>query len=150
VAKRKPTILVLNGPNLNLLGTREPAVYGTRTLADVEAACRRAGAAAGVAVAVRQSSHEGQLIDWIHEARGKARAIVINAGGLTHTSIALMDALAGVGLPVIEVHLSNIHRREVFRHHSYVALAAQGSICGLGVLGYELAIAAAARLIAEA
>lgn len=150
MARRKPDILVLNGPNLNLLGTREPAVYGTTTLADIEALCRSAAKRLGVTVSLRQSNHEGALIDWIHEARGRSDAIVVNAGGLTHTSVALMDALTAAGLPVIEVHLSNIHRREPFRHHSYVALAARGSICGLGAHGYELALEAAARLIAEA
>ncbi|MEX2650119.1 MAG: type II 3-dehydroquinate dehydratase [Alphaproteobacteria bacterium] len=150
MAKRKPTIFVLNGPNLNLLGTREPEVYGTQTLEDVERACARAARDLGVAVDFRQTNHEGALIDWVHEARGKAGAIVINAGGLTHTSVALMDALAGVGVPVVEVHLSNVHRREPFRHRSFVALAARGSICGFGVHGYELALAAAARLVAKA
>jgi len=150
VAKRQPHILVLNGPNLNLLGTREPAVYGTTTLADIEALCRATAKTLGVAVEVRQSNHEGQLIDWIHAARGKAHAIVINAGALTHTSVALMDALTGVTLPVVEVHLSNIFKRESFRHHSYVALAARGSICGFGPHGYVLALEAAARLATEA
>lgn len=150
MAKRKPTVYVLNGPNLNLLGVREPDVYGTTTLADVEVVCRTAAKDLGLALVARQTNDEGELIGWVHEARERAEAIVINAGGLTHTSIALMDALAAVGLPVVEVHLSNIHRREAFRRHSYVALAAKGSICGFGVHGYELALAAAARLIAAA
>lgn len=150
MAKRKPTVYVLNGPNLNLLGVREPDVYGTTTLADVEVVCRKAAKDLGLALVARQTNDEGELIGWVHEARERADAIVINAGGLTHTSIALMDALAAVGLPVVEVHLSNIHRREAFRRHSYVALAAKGSICGFGVHGYELALAAAARLIAAA
>ncbi|MGH6720257.1 MAG: type II 3-dehydroquinate dehydratase [Alphaproteobacteria bacterium] len=148
MAKRTSTVYVLNGPNLNLLGDREPEVYGTTTLADIEALCARAAKGLGLAVVARQTNHEGQLIDWVHEAGRRAAAIVINAGGLTHTSVALMDALAAVALPVVEVHLSNIHRREPFRHHSYVARAAAGSICGFGAHGYELALAAAARLIA--
>lgn len=141
------TILVLNGPNLNLLGTRQPDVYGRDTLADVEALCRGAAKELGLAVEVRQTNAEGQLIDWVHAARGTAAGIVINAGGLTHTSIALMDALTAVELPVVEVHLSNIHQREDFRHHSYVALAAKGSICGFGSQGYELALRAMKRLV---
>jgi 3-dehydroquinate dehydratase-2 len=148
VAKRTPTVYVLNGPNLNLLGHREPEVYGRATLADIEALCAKAAKRLGLAVVARQTNHEGQLIDWVHEARDRAAAIVINAGGLTHTSIALMDALAAAGVPVVEVHLSNVHRREPFRHHSYVARAATGSICGFGAHGYELALGAAARLIA--
>jgi 3-dehydroquinate dehydratase-2 len=148
LAAKRPLVLVLNGPNLNLLGTREPEVYGRETHADLAALCARAAKGLGLAVEVRQSNHEGALIDWIHAARGKARGIVINPGGLTHTSVALMDALAAVALPTIEVHLSNIHRRESFRRHSYVAQAATGSICGLGLHGYELALAALARRIA--
>jgi 3-dehydroquinate dehydratase-2 len=141
----RPTILILNGPNLNLLGSREPALYGTATLADVEAASVAAGAALGIAVECRQSNHEGVLIDWIHAARGTVSGIVINPGGLSHTSVALMDALIAADLPVIEVHLSNIHRREAFRHHSYISKAALGVIVGLGGHGYELAVAALGR-----
>jgi 3-dehydroquinate dehydratase II len=141
------TIHVLNGPNLNLLGVREPAVYGRETLADVQAACEAAAAGLGLVVRFAQSNHEGQLIDWVHEARTAAVGIVINPGGLTHTSVSLMDALAASELPVIEVHLSNIHRRESFRHLSYVSRVAAGVICGLGPHGYVLALEAMARLV---
>jgi 3-dehydroquinate dehydratase-2 len=142
-----PLVLVLNGPNLNLLGTREPAIYGRDTLDDVRALTERRAAELGLAVDFRQSNHEGVLVDWIQEARGKAVAIVINAGALTHTSIAILDALSAVELPVIEVHLSNIFRREPFRHHSYVSLAAKGVICGLGPRGYALALEAVRGMI---
>ena len=139
-------ILVLNGPNLNLLGRREPGIYGRETLADIEAACRRRAEDLGLGLDWRQSNAEGQLVDWIQEAEGRAAAIVINAGAYTHTSIAILDALLAVSVPVIEVHLSNIFRREDFRHVSYVSRAAQGLICGLGAYGYELAIEAAAKM----
>jgi 3-dehydroquinate dehydratase-2 len=143
----RPRVLVLNGPNLNLLGTREPEIYGRTTLADVEAACVAAGAALGLEVTCRQSNHEGELVTWVQEAREAQQGLVVNAGAYTHTSLALHDALRASGLPAIEVHLSNIHQREDFRRHSYVALAAVGMICGLGPLGYELALRAlAARL----
>lgn len=142
-----PTVYVLNGPNLNLLGVREPAVYGHGTLAEIEARCRARAEALGLAIEFRQTNHEGQLVDWIQEARQAAQAIVLNAGALTHTSVAVLDALSAAGLPVIEVHLSNIFRRERFRHHSYVSLAASGVICGLGAHGYELALDAVANLI---
>ena len=141
------TILVLNGPNLNLLGVREPATYGRETLADIEEACLERAAALGFSLDFRQSNHEGQLIDWIQEARENADGIILNAGALTHTSVAILDALNAADLPVIEVHLSNIFRRESFRHHSYVSLAARGVICGLGPQGYELALEALASLI---
>ncbi|HUZ73751.1 MAG TPA: type II 3-dehydroquinate dehydratase [Stellaceae bacterium] len=143
------TILILNGPNLNLLGVREPETYGTDTLADIEEACLERAASLGIAVDFRQSNHEGQLVDWIQEAREGADALVINAGGYTHSSVAILDALRVASLPVIEVHLSNIFRREHFRHRSYISLAATGVICGLGAHGYVLALDALARLIAE-
>ena len=140
-------VLVLNGPNLNLLGTREPEIYGRTTLAEVEAACRRRGGELGLEVECRQSNHEGELVDWIQEAREGTDGLVLNAGAYSHTSVALLDALSAAGLPLIEVHLSNIYRREPFRHHSYVSRVADGLICGLGVDGYLLALQSlAARL----
>ncbi len=142
------TILVLNGPNLNLLGVREPATYGRETLADIEEACLEQAAELGLSVDFRQSNHEGQLVDWIQEARENADGIILNAAAYTHTSIAILDALKAAELPVIEVHLSNIYRRETFRHTSYVSAAAQGIICGFGGHGYVLALTAMARLIA--
>ncbi|HET6467311.1 MAG TPA: type II 3-dehydroquinate dehydratase [Geminicoccaceae bacterium] len=141
------TIFVLNGPNLNMLGLREPAIYGRETLADVQAACEAAADRLDLALEFRQSNHEGQLIDWIHEARTGAAGIVINPGGLTHTSVALMDSLSASERPVLEVHLSNIHKRESFRHLSYVSRVAVGVICGLGPHGYVLALEALARLV---
>ena len=141
-------ILLVNGPNLNLLGTREPAVYGTTTLADVEAACRTEAAAHGHELACFQSNHEGALIDRLHAARGEGVGfVVINPGAFTHTSVALRDALVGVAIPFIEVHLSNVHKREPFRHHSYLSDIAAGVIVGLGALGYSLAIRAAAARV---
>ena len=136
MAKR---VLVLNGPNLNLLGTREPDIYGAATLQDIETLCATTGDSVGLSVDFRQSNHEGVLIDWIHEARGTADAILINPGALSHTSLAIHDALKGVGLPVAEVHISNIHQREAVRHHSFVSAVAFGVICGFGVTGYRLA-----------
>lgn len=134
-------LLLLNGPNLNLLGTREPEVYGASTLADVEQAAQAQAAAAGAQLSCFQSNHEGALIDRIHAARGEGvDMIVINPGGLTHTSVALRDALAGVAIPFVEVHISNIYQREQFRHHSFLSAVAQGTICGLGIAGYRLAI----------
>ena len=134
-------LLVLNGPNLNLLGTREPEVYGRTTLADVEASLAREAAVRGVALQCFQSNHEGALIDRIHAARTEGVGfILINPGGLTHTSVALRDALAGVAIPFVEVHLSNVHQREAFRHHSYLSGIARGVICGLGADGYRFAI----------
>ncbi len=138
-------VLILNGPNLNLLGFREPEVYGHDTLADVEALCRSHAAGLGLSVDCRQSNHEGQLIDWVHEARTAFSGIIINPGAYSHTSIALLDALKAVQKPVAEVHLSNIHQRETFRHHSYVSQAAKGVICGLGIQGYSAALDAMSR-----
>ncbi|WP_372573969.1 type II 3-dehydroquinate dehydratase [Ruegeria jejuensis] len=140
-------ILVLNGPNLNLLGTRQPEVYGATTLAMVEDACSSHGAQIGVTVTCAQSNHEGALIDLIHEARGTQDGIVLNAGAYTHTSIALMDAIASVELPVVEVHLSNIHAREPFRHNSYIVKVAIGQISGFGADSYILALDALAAHI---
>jgi 3-dehydroquinate dehydratase-2 len=142
------TILVLNGPNLNLLGSREPEIYGRDTLADIETFCRQRATALGLALEFRQSNHEGELIDWIQEARAKMAGIIINPGGYSHSSVALLDALLASALPVIEVHLSNIFKRETFRRHSYVSKAARGVICGLGPRGYLLAIDALADIIA--
>ena len=134
-------ILVLNGPNLNLLGRREPDVYGRATLADLEAACVETGRDLGVDVVCRQSNHEGQLIDWLHGAAGDgATGIVLNPGGYTHTSVALRDAIAGIDTPVVEVHLSNVHAREGFRRRSLTAGVCVGSVAGLGVAGYGLAL----------
>ncbi len=134
------SILILNGPNLNLLGTRQPEVYGGATLADVEAMCADKATALGVGIDFRQSNHEGALVDWIHDAKGKHDGIVLNAGAYTHTSIALLDAIASVALPVAEVHISNIHKREAFRHFSYVSKVALGVICGFGPYGYVIGI----------
>lgn len=136
------TIMILNGPNLNLLGTREPEIYGSETLADVETRCQRRAEALGVAIDFRQSNMEGELVTWVQEARTSVRGLIVNAAAYTHTSVALLDALNACDMPIIEVHLSNIHQRESFRHKSYVARAADGMICGLGALGYELALEA--------
>jgi 3-dehydroquinate dehydratase II len=140
-------IYILNGPNLNLLGKREPHIYGHETLADVEAECRRVAAECGHAIEFRQSNAEFQIIDWIHEAREKALAIIINPGAFTHTSIAILDALNACKCPILEVHISNVHRRESFRHHSYVSLAATGVMAGFGTHGYQLAIRHVAHLL---
>ncbi len=143
----KPVLLVLNGPNLNMLGVRQPEIYGRTSLADIEAECRALAEDLGCTLEFRQSNHEGQIIDWIQEARQTADGIVINPGGLTHTSVALRDALVGSDLPVIEVHISNIHAREEFRHHSYVSGIAKGVIAGLGPQGYLFALEALARIV---
>ena len=142
-----PKILILNGPNLNMLGVREPALYGRDTLADVETLCRKTAKAFGLAVDFRQSNLEGELVTWIQEARGKMAGIVINAGAYTHTSVALLDALTLAELPVIEVHLSNIYRREAFRHKSYISPVARGVLCGFGAHGYALALEGLARMV---
>ncbi len=146
---RLPLVAVLNGPNLNMLGLRQPDVYGRDTLDDVEALCADAAERLGLAIDFRQTNGEGELISWVHECRERAAGIVINPAGYTHTSIALMDALLAVELPVIEVHISNIHRREQFRHRSYVSRAALGVICGFGVRGYTLALTAMADLLTD-
>ena len=143
-AKLKP-VLVLNGPNLNMLGKRQPEIYGRETLADVERACRAEAARLGLAIEFAQSNHEGALVDRIQAARKQNSAIVINAGAYTHTSVALLDALNAAELPAVEVHLSNIYKREAFRHHSYISPAAVGVIAGLGIQGYVLALQALAN-----
>jgi 3-dehydroquinate dehydratase II len=142
------TIYVLNGPNLNLLGTREPHIYGRATLADVEKLCRGTAKQHGLAIVFRQSNHEGQIVDWINEARAKkAAGLIINPAGHTTTSVAILDALLAMEAPVIEVHISNIHAREEFRRHSYVSRAARAVICGFGIDGYALAITGLVNLI---
>ncbi|MDW4496537.1 type II 3-dehydroquinate dehydratase [Sulfitobacter sp. D35] len=143
------SILVLNGPNLNLLGTRQPDVYGSTTLADIEGMCARHGKQIGFDVEFAQSNHEGVMVDLIHAARGRHVGIVMNAGAYTHTSIALMDAVASVELPLVELHLSNVHAREDFRHTSYIAKVALGIICGFGAQGYLLAMDAIKAHVAD-
>ena len=145
------TAFVLNGPNLNLLGTREPQVYGSQTLADVQALCEAACASHGFSLDFRQSNHEGVLVDWLHEAgrlhaAGTLAGVVLNAGAYTHTSVALHDAIKGTGITLIELHISNVHAREAFRHHSYISPAAKAVIAGFGVSGYGLAIAGLAAV----
>ena len=142
-----PTVYILNGPNLNLLGQRQPEIYGSTTLADVERDCKTLGASLGLTVEFFQSNHEGAIIDKIHEARQRAQAIVINPAAFTHTSVAILDALNAFDGPVIEVHISNVHKRESFRHHSYVSLRADAVMAGFGTHGYALALRHAARLI---
>lgn len=145
----KPLILVLNGPNLNMLGTREPAQYGRETLADLAQGCADSAQELGLDLEFRQTNHEGELIDWIHAARGCCNGILINPGAWTHTSVAIRDALVASELPVIEVHLSNVHKREPFRHISFVSSIAVGVICGLGSQGYRLALSHFAELLQE-
>ena len=149
--KSTKTVFVLNGPNLNLLGIREPAVYGAHTLADVEQICAKACTRHGLGLRFHQSNHEGVLLDWIHEAgrlqaQGDLAGVVLNAGAYTHTSIALPDAIKGTGVVLIELHISNVHAREAFRHHSYLSAVAKAVMCGFGVLGYGLAIDALAQM----
>jgi len=143
-----PLVLILNGPNLNLLGKRQPEIYGRETLADVDRDCAALGTQLGLETSLRQSNHEGQIVDWIHEARETAVGIVINPGALTHTSVAILDALHAFEGPVIEVHISNVHKREDFRHHSYVSLRADGIIVGCGTQGYGLALRRIGTLLA--
>lgn len=143
----EPVILIINGPNLNLLGVREPDIYGRMTLGDIEAQCGERAEALGLAIDFRQSNLEGEIVTWIQEARNVHDGIIINAGAYSHTSIAIFDALLACDVPVVEVHLSNLFRRESFRHHSYVSAAAIGMICGFGAHGYNLALEAVARLV---
>lgn len=143
-------VLILNGPNLNMLGLREPEIYGRETLADIEGTCRQLAQGLDLQIEFRQSNHEGQLVDWIQEARTTQDAILINPAAFTHTSVAILDALLAVDLPTIEVHLSNIFQREDFRHHSYISGAAKGVICGLGSLGYMLGLQALAAELSMA
>jgi 3-dehydroquinate dehydratase II len=145
----KAPLLVLNGPNLNLLGTREPEIYGTETLADIENRAKTRAEDHGLECVFLQTQREGELVEWIHDSIGACGAIIINAAAYSHTSIAIMDALKAVDVPVVEVHLSNIFRRESFRHHSYVSTVADAVICGMGAEGYELAVDAAVMLIAK-
>ena len=142
------TILILNGPNLNLLGTREPEIYGATTLADIEASCHAHAETIGTSVDFRQSNIEGVLVDWVQQARDTAVAIIINAAAYTHTSVALHDALKATGLPVVELHLSNVYKRESFRHKSFISSVADGVMCGFGAHGYVLAIDAAKQIAA--
>jgi 3-dehydroquinate dehydratase-2 len=144
-----PLIAVLNGPNLNMLGSREPTLYGAATIDDLEALCAETAEALDLSIDFRQTNHEGELITWVQECRDKARGIVINPGGYSHTSVALMDALLAAELPVVEVHLTNIHAREDFRRTSLVSRVAQGVICGLGIRGYGLALTALAEMILD-
>ncbi len=145
-----PRVLVLHGPNLNMLGLREPEIYGRTTLADIDAGLVALGRELGIAVETFQSNHEGELVSKIQEARGRCAALIINAGAYTHTSVALLDAILAAGLPVIEVHLSNLYKREPFRHHSYIARAAVGQICGFGADSYLLGLRAALGVIKKA
>lgn len=145
------TALILNGPNLNLLGTREPQIYGSQTLADVQALCQQVCAVHSFELDFRQSNHEGELVDWIHEAgrakvAGTLAGVILNAGAYTHTSVALLDAIKATDITLIELHLSNVHAREAFRHHSYISAAAKAVMCGFGVSGYALALAGLAAL----
>jgi len=142
MAKR---VLILNGPNLNMLGVREPATYGSQTLADIEKMCKAEGKKLGLTVTCKQSNIEGELVTWIQQALGTQEALILNPGAYSHTSVAIHDAIRAIGLPVAEVHLSNIHAREQFRHHSYVSAVAMGVICGFGATGYKMALSALAE-----
>lgn len=144
---REASVLIVNGPNLNMLGLREPHIYGATTLDDIEAACLERAEALGLELDFRQSNHEGELVTWIQQARTDADGIVINAGAYTHTSVAIRDALVAAEVPAIEVHLSNVFARESFRHHSYLSAVCRGVICGLGARGYLLALDALAEII---
>lgn len=143
----RPLITILNGPNLNLLGLRQPEIYGHETLADVQTACTALAETLGLTVQFLQSNHEGQLVDWVHAARGASAGIIINPAAYTHTSVAILDALNAFEAPVLEVHISNVHKRESFRHHSYVSLRAEGVIAGFGTEGYLLALRRMATLV---
>ena len=145
----RPLITLLNGPNLNLLGLRQPEIYGRETLEDVVASCADLAEELGLTIKALQSNHEGQLVDWVQEARGKSAGIVINPGAYSHTSVAILDALNAFDGPVLEVHISNIHKREAFRHHSFVSARAEGVIAGFGTDGYLLALRRMARLVAK-
>jgi 3-dehydroquinate dehydratase-2 len=147
MAGERDSVLILNGPNLNLLGVRQPEIYGRESLADIEAACQERARDLGLEIDFRQSNHEGELVSWVQEARNIHDGIIVNAGAYSHTSVALLDALLGAALPVVEVHLSNLFRREAFRHHSYLTAAAAGLICGFGGRGYLLALDAIAGLL---
>jgi 3-dehydroquinate dehydratase-2 len=145
-----PAVLILNGPNLNLLGRREPGIYGHTTLSDIEAMCVTEGDRLGLAVTCRQSNSEGELVTWVQEVPGRFAGLILNAGAYSHTSVALLDAARMLHEPLIEVHLSNIYQREAFRHHSYVSLAASGVLCGFGARGYLMALQAMAAILADA
>jgi 3-dehydroquinate dehydratase-2 len=147
MAAKTPKILIINGPNLNMLGKREPQIYGNENLKTIEARAKKEGKRLGLAVECRQSNHEGEIVEWIQGANESAAGLIINAGGYTHTSVAIRDALLTLTLPIIEVHLSNLFKREEFRHHSFITYTAQGLICGLGGKGYVLALEAMAELI---
>jgi 3-dehydroquinate dehydratase II len=144
-----PLVAVLNGPNMNMLGLRQPELHGSATLDDVESLCAETAEQVGLAIDFRQTNGEGELITWVQECRNRAAGIVINPAGYSHTSVALLDALLATDLPVIEVHISNIHRRDEFRHHSFVSMAATGVICGLGIRGYAMAITAMADILED-
>lgn len=144
-----PTVFILNGPNTNIYGLDPSGVYGTETLAQIEARCRKRAGEVGVSLEFRQTNHEGVLIDWIHEARERADGLIINGGSASYTSIGVLDALLAFGKPIVEVHMSNIHKREPFRRHTYISQAAKGCIAGFGPIGYELSVTALTKIIAD-